>query len=259
MTSPGMDRKQVRLLENLAFRTWLPEEIGLIGGWAVGASGGFTRRANSALMVGDPGLKPEEAIRQVETWYRRHRLPPCAKITPASPDWADPRLKDLGWKIRTPSSVMTLEIRDFPKPAGNRSVTAYTMPPMRWLYLSTDWEDLDPALLPRHQSLLSRIPTAGFLTLREADEPVALGVCALDGPDAFLYDIVVDPRQRGRGLGRTMLHALLNHARSHSARRAVLQVLNTNMHARRLYDSLGFVEAYRYHYREHPEACPEAP
>jgi ribosomal protein S18 acetylase RimI-like enzyme len=247
-----MERSGVRVLENLAFRTWLPEEIGLIGGWAAGATGGFTRRANSAQTIGEPGLRPEVAHVELEAWYLRRGLAPCAKITPASPDWIDPLLKENGWKLKTPSSVMTLDLTGHEAPSGTRPVTVYTMPPLRWMQLSTEWEGHPPSSLPHHQSLLSRIPSAGFLTLRERDQPVALGVCALDGPDAFLYDLVVDPHRRGHGLGKALLHALLNWARSKAARRALLQVVNTNMVARRLYDTSGFLEAYRYHYRELP-------
>lgn len=249
-----MDIGAVRELEALAFRTWPARETQRIGSWLLGATDGFTRRANSALILGDPGANPEDAFAQVVNWSRRHHLSPSAKITPASPDWADPLLEAWGWKIHTPSSVMALDITGFPYRTDNAlTVVADAIPTGRWLHLSTVWEDREPSTLPHHQSLLGRIPTAGFLTLREGDEPVALGLCALDGPDAYLYDLVVDPRRRGRGHGRALVHALLDWAHGRAAQRAVLQVFDTNLVARTLYRSLGFAEIYRYHYRERIE------
>ena len=43
--------------------------------------------------------------------------------------------------------------------------------------------------------------------------------------------------------------------RLRGARTAWLQVEESNAHARGLYDSLGFAELYRYHYRQPPEAA----
>jgi ribosomal protein S18 acetylase RimI-like enzyme len=247
-----MNPRSIRQLEQLAFRTWLPEEIGLIGGWALGATGGFTRRANSAQTNGEPGLLPEKVLHDMEAWYEQRGLPPCAKITPASPAWIDPLLKDNGWKIQTPSSVMTLNLTDLTMPSFTTSASVFSLPSMQWLYLSTEWEDHEASTLPHHQSILQRIPSAGFLTLRKVDKPVALGVCALDGPDAFLYDLVVAPGMRRQGLGKALVWALINWAKCQSAKRAVLQVTNTNLAARKLYDAVGFKEAYRYHYRAKP-------
>lgn len=252
MSTAYPEIRSVRMLENLAFRTWLPAEIGLAGGWALGATGGFTRRANSAQALGDPGIPRTEIGEALEGWYRRRHLAPCAKISPATPEWVDPMLKERGWKLVSPASVMTLSLTQTTMDAGRYPVSTFAMPPSRWLYLSTDWEDYDPASLDSHQGILQRIPTPGFLTLHDKGEAVAVGICALEGSDAYLYGIVVDPRHRRKGMGRAMTQALLNFARSKNAHRALLQVLHANLAARKLYESLGFQEAYRYHYRELP-------
>ncbi|MEE4425589.1 GNAT family N-acetyltransferase, cg3035/Rv0428c family, partial [Streptomyces bugieae] len=57
-------------------RAWQPVESALLGEWRLRAAGGFTRRANSALPLGDPGVPLGEAFGRVEWWYEERGLPP---------------------------------------------------------------------------------------------------------------------------------------------------------------------------------------
>ncbi len=50
-------------------RAWQPVESEPLGAWRLRAAGGFTRRANSVLPLGDPGLPPGEAFERIEQWY----------------------------------------------------------------------------------------------------------------------------------------------------------------------------------------------
>lgn len=65
------------------------------------------------------------------------------------------------------------------------------------------------------------------------------------GDDATIADVVamwVDPARRGRGIGRGLLRAVDEWARSQGAKRLRLSVTETNVEARTLYASAGFVE-----------------
>ena len=53
--------------------------------------------------------------------------------------------------------------------------------------------------------------------------------------------LAVDPQQQGRGVGRSLLAAAVDEAKSRGARRLTLHVLGRNAGARSLYSSLGFV------------------
>jgi ribosomal-protein-alanine acetyltransferase len=57
---------------------------------------------------------------------------------------------------------------------------------------------------------------------------------------ADLIDLIVEPTERRRGLGRALLQALLDHARSRNLRSIVLEVRASNAGARKLYEALGF-------------------
>ena len=63
---------------------------------------------------------------------------------------------------------------------------------------------------------------------------------ALRGPAGALYDIVVDPTRRGRGVGRQLLDATLAELRARGAPRVVLSTAEQNDPAQRLFTGAGF-------------------
>jgi ribosomal-protein-alanine acetyltransferase len=76
------------------------------------------------------------------------------------------------------------------------------------------------------------------------DEAVAYaGLLAPRGSgQADIQTIAVDPGRRGAGLGRALMHALIDEARRRGAAELFLEVRADNPVARSLYDSLGFAE-----------------
>jgi ribosomal protein S18 acetylase RimI-like enzyme len=63
---------------------------------------------------------------------------------------------------------------------------------------------------------------------------------ALRGPAGVLYDILVDPAERGRGVGRTLLDATLAALKARGAPRVVLMTAEPNATAQRLFARAGF-------------------
>jgi ribosomal protein S18 acetylase RimI-like enzyme len=63
---------------------------------------------------------------------------------------------------------------------------------------------------------------------------------ALRGPAGALYDIVVDPAHRGRGIGRMLLDATLAALQKRGAPRVVLSTAERNEAAQRLFERAGF-------------------
>ena len=63
---------------------------------------------------------------------------------------------------------------------------------------------------------------------------------ALRGPAGVLYDIIVDPEHRGRGVGRMLLDATLAFLKSRGAPRVVLSTAARNAPAQRLFEGAGF-------------------
>jgi ribosomal protein S18 acetylase RimI-like enzyme len=65
---------------------------------------------------------------------------------------------------------------------------------------------------------------------------------SLRGPAGALYDIVVDPRHRGRGVGRRLLDATLAQLKERGAPRVLLSTATQNAAARHLFKAAGFRE-----------------
>jgi ribosomal protein S18 acetylase RimI-like enzyme len=63
---------------------------------------------------------------------------------------------------------------------------------------------------------------------------------SLRGPAGVLYDIVVDPTHRGRGVGRALLEATVAALRSRGSPQVVLSTADRNAAAQRLFESAGF-------------------
>jgi ribosomal protein S18 acetylase RimI-like enzyme len=63
---------------------------------------------------------------------------------------------------------------------------------------------------------------------------------SLRGPAGVLYDVVVDPRHRGHGVGRILLEATLVVLRARGAPRVVLSTAERNDSAQRLFTRAGF-------------------
>jgi ribosomal protein S18 acetylase RimI-like enzyme len=63
---------------------------------------------------------------------------------------------------------------------------------------------------------------------------------SLRGPAGALHDIVVDPAERGRGVGRTLLDATIAALAERGAPRVVLSTAERNEAAQRLFERAGF-------------------
>jgi ribosomal protein S18 acetylase RimI-like enzyme len=62
----------------------------------------------------------------------------------------------------------------------------------------------------------------------------------LRGPAGMLHDLVVDPRCRGRGVGKQLLDATLAALKAHGAPRVMLWTAPRNESAQRLFTRAGF-------------------
>jgi ribosomal protein S18 acetylase RimI-like enzyme len=86
---PPMPRRPswaaVARLERICADAWPSVVVRPLGQWRLRAAGGFTGRANSALVVGDPGLPVAEALREVRAFADEHELAPRVQVAMGSP------------------------------------------------------------------------------------------------------------------------------------------------------------------------------
>lgn len=76
--------------------------------------------------------------------------------------------------------------------------------------------------------------------LRLDGEPVGAALVARRGPVSRLAGMALVPAARRRGLGRVLMERLISDARARGERRMVLEVIEQNTAAVRLYETVGF-------------------
>ncbi len=209
-------------------------------------SQGFSKRANSAnavAPVGDFGA----LIPPIEAAYRRRGLPPLVRLAPLAGPEADATLKAAGWARIGETLVMTAFIGDTaPDPACQITPA----PTESWRDGFAGARDIPADRRAIHDLMIDRItPARAFATMALDGHPLAWGLAVAEQGWVGIFDIVTRPEARRRGFARKMVASLLAWGRATGATKAYLQVVADNDAGIGLYGALGFVEAYRYHYR----------
>lgn len=216
------------------------------GDWLLRVSGGETKRVNSANPV-VAGARVAEAIAPAARLYAAHRLPCRLRLTPLADPGADAMLAGADWAVVDPSWTMVAPLVSQPEADG---VRICPRPDAAWLARAEPLSGRSDVASAIQARLLAALPGPVALAAIEADgEVIAAGYASIGESRAQLSDIVVAPSARRRGAGRRLVAALLGWAYAQGCGEAMLQVLADNEPARRLYRSLGFADAYPYHYR----------
>lgn len=232
-------------------RAWQPVESELLGGWRLRAAGGFTRRANSVLPLGDPGLPLGEALGRVRHWYAERGLPARVQAATGAEGTQERLCADLeahGWRRE-----VTAEVRVAPlAPVGDlaadvSAVRTARRPDAAWLARYQRAGTPGPHVL----EVLGSGPSVWFASVPgdgPSGAPAAIGRCVVDGRWAGFMAVEVAPEHRRRGLATAVMAALARTALEEGASAAWLQVESDNDGARALYDRMGFAPHHRYHH-----------
>jgi len=95
-----------------------------------------------------------------------------------------------------------------------------------------------------YQALLARPQTLTWVAMTDG-EAVGFLIAALIADEAEIYEIVIAPAHRRRGLGQALMAVLMSQAKAAGARNIHLEVAADNAAARALYDGCGFQAAGR--------------
>ncbi|KAI9638898.1 GCN5-like N-acetyltransferase [Dioszegia hungarica] len=223
-------------------------------GWLIRSSAGYTKRGNSASPL-DPSTPLTEA--SLAGIKSKLRPPAIIRITPLAHEEDDELLEQLGWKHLDPSIVMTRTLDRRPPASDSTLKTSVSSAPTSsWVRGFATASNLSPSHTETFRSTLNLIRTpfipAYITLLDQASHAVAYGQAVRSDHVVGLYNIVVSAEHRGKGYGRAVTQALLDWGRAEGATTAYLQVTVGNAVGRRMYERMGFEEAYRYHYRVAP-------
>ncbi|KUO04414.1 acetyltransferase [Streptomyces caeruleatus] len=235
-------------LAHVSTRAWRPVESEMLGAWELRAASGFTRRANSVLPLGDPGMPLPDALDVVRRWYGERGLPAYVQTATGAEGTQEllcAELERLGW-VREVSAEMWIGAL---APVADRGEDAGVV-------LS---READEAWLARYQrkgvsevalKVLGSGPSVWFATVPGAGggAPAAIGRCVVDGRWAGFAAVEVDPALRRQGLATRVMTALARRALDEGASAAWLQVEAENVGAREMYAGMGFGAHHSYHH-----------
>jgi N-acetylglutamate synthase len=247
MLSSSSDLSQVRRLEELAFAGWPALETRDVAGWRLRLSGGYTKRANSINALRQDAETDAATLDTLEGPYREHGQTPVWRLSPLAPAAVADVLSARGYRPIERSLVQVCPLRQGVAPAPEVQIHAH--PTERWLEAFGAYSPVRPEHRDTMRRMLARIAApAGFALVEEAGQPVAMAIGAVAGDHMGLFDVLVMPQGRRRGLARKVTESLYAWAWSHGARFAYLQVVATNAAALPLYAAQGFRTVYDYEY-----------
>ncbi|MFE5090345.1 GNAT family N-acetyltransferase [Streptomyces sp. NPDC056638] len=232
-------------------RAWQPVESEPLGDWQLRAAQGFTRRANSVLPLGDPGVPLDEALGRVRQWYGERDLPAYIQTSTGAEGTQEQlcaELEQRGWRREVTAEVRIAALA----PIGDLDADVSQVRLSR---------NLDETWLSRYQrsgtpgphvlKVLRGGPSVWFASVpgdTEGAPPAAIGRCVVDGRWAGFMAVEVGPEYRRRGLATAVMTALARKALDEGASAAWLQVETDNEAARALYERMGFAVHHRYHH-----------
>jgi GNAT superfamily N-acetyltransferase len=266
----------IHTLQETAARGWPAQETERLGDWTLRAAAGFTRRANSALPAGDPGLPLPAAAERITAWYAERGLPAYIQ---APGEELDAGLAALGWTAEARALMLTAPLAPVADRPGAERVTLSREIDDEWLAryhragapgdaatLFSPGER--PPVPPRKDQatgvardditrqsamkVLTGGPSVWFAVVPGAASPRAIGRCVVDGRWAGFNAVEVDPAHRRQGLATAVMAALARNALTEGATGAYLQVEEENAGALAMYEGMGFALHHAYHYRRGP-------
>ncbi len=264
-------------LARVAARAWRPVESEWLGAWELRAAAGFTRRANSVLPLGDPGMPLDDALTAVRRWYGERGLPAYVQTATGAEGTQEllcAELERRGWMREVTAEVWTGPLAPVADRAEGAGVVLSREADEAWLsrYQRKGVSEVALRVLhggspragvpPRADEAGSGAeaepgagPSVWFATVPGTEAPAAIGRCVVDGRWASFAAVEVDPGQRRRGLATAVMAALARRALDEGASAACLQVETDNAGARALYAGMGFSAHHAYHHYRAPEGA----
>jgi GNAT superfamily N-acetyltransferase len=237
----------IRRLEELAFRGWPALETRDLAGWRQRFSHGYTKRANSINSLWFVANCNPEIISALEAPYFSLGLTPTWRLTPLAPPAVRPLLATRGYRAIERSLLQVCPLHA--GSAADAEVRIFPRPTPAWVEAFCTYSPVPPRHRETMQRMLAAIAApAGFAFVEVAGQPMAMAIGAIEGDHMGLFDVLVMPYARRRGLARRLTESLYAWAWGQGARFAYLQVVATNSAALPLYADQGFRTVYSYEY-----------
>ncbi|MFI6786758.1 GNAT family N-acetyltransferase [Nonomuraea sp. NPDC050383] len=227
--------------DRLVHEAWPAFERQSYGDWILRYADGVTKRANSVLPLGRPA-DLGAAIGAAEEFYTARGTRTAFSMGSGAVPELDAELDRRGYEVVDPTAVMARS-GDTPGPAHRVRIEEHP-----WRAWVDTWWAVDGRYAEGRQAaerICAGVP-AWYAAVEEDGVPLAVGRAVPQGDTLGIFCMATLPEARRRGLGRSVLRALLLKGGS---RPAYLVVTRRNETAQALYASEGFTFRQGYHYR----------
>lgn len=238
-------------IEELAMNAWPSLQTKLYDGWVLRFADGYTRRANSVSPIYGSTISLDEKIGFCEQEYGLRNLPTLFKITAESnPAGIDARLEERGYIKDSEATLRILDLGQYIR-HESQGITIESQFSDKWLDGFFHCSNImDKKVQLTAKKILDNIlGTVICVSKQTGGKIVGCGYGAIERDYIGIFDIVVDKDFRGNGYGKDIMNGILGTASERKIKTAYLQVAAGNTPAEKLYDKIGFTEAYRYWYR----------
>lgn len=217
-------------------------------GWVIRISSHGPKRACSVNVLQASTLPLRQKVAYCRDLFAKHEVPLVVRLThhTANSD-LDGLLTEMGAKRVDESLMMQCVLGQQP---SEPHTSFHTLEREEWLTQMLALETASDTRKAIHAQLLRNLALpAVYGAIRGKEKDVAYGLAVIDGDYVGIFDVITANDQRRQGHARALTSSLLAQAQGSGAKIAYLQVVALNQAARALYESLGFVEQYRYWYR----------
>lgn len=241
----------IKTIEDLSLNAWPSHQMELYDGWILRFSHFYTHRTNSVEQFGISSLSWREKITHCEAVYKRWGTPTIFKISPLVSKDFDYILENRNYEIQHMTDVMVLDLECV---ALDTPIDEVLISPT----IEREWIDslleLNGTTNPIHKSIVPTMYNAiardtVCVSIRRAGKIIGTGLGILDRDFVGIYAIHVDEAYRKQGLARALCTCILKEGIKHGAKKAYLQVVEGNIPALSLYQSMGFETLYTYWFR----------
>lgn len=237
-------------IEEISLNGWPALQTVLYDGWLLRFADGYSKRSNSVNPLYESSYDMDQKISYCEQLYKEKGQATVFKVLPFEESAGlDAKLEERGYELVDHSLVKSTSLHDLEPPVYD-DVVITTELTTYWLNTIAELQHLNESQKETTRRMMADQPLRkAFVVVRSEGAPVACGMAVIEQGYVGLYDIVTDPKQRGRGYGEILTRHLLWWAKQEGAERGYLLVVKKNEAANRLYDKFGFNLLYEYWYR----------
>ena len=246
-------------LERASMQAWPALEECSFGNVRLRCAGGFTKRANSAVLIHQTSIENSDisdcAIVDVEAWYAAREQNTVFRLTEPLNSGLDEQLAQRGYRMADPSLVMVNDLSFAPSFTRDTShiPQARLMQDEEWLERERQFSNRPAGDQRMMQHILAcNAVSNDYMAIEDNGTMVACGLGVRQQGLYAIFCIRTAQSHRRRGYATALICSMMQRAKTSGASHAWLQVLESNLPAIGLYRSLRFSTSYRYWYRIRP-------